>query len=180
MTAQGRFLLRRISVPQNAYMPTGRIGAPQFIQAHPTYDGRGVKVGIVDSGVDLDRPELQSALDLAGHPVRKMYDWTTTAPAHRSGAGDPTWVEMEPVTLNPEGDNFTSSVGKYQVPQALKATTTTSSAFSTRTTRVSAVSSGTTSIATGTRRTSSASSRTTPALSRSTPTRTRTSSVSRR
>src|SRR4051812_33292260 len=32
--------------PLNAYMPTGDIGAQQFLTAHPTYDGRGAKVGI--------------------------------------------------------------------------------------------------------------------------------------
>src|SRR5215217_1920280 len=35
---------------QNAYMPTRDIGAPQFVQAHPTDDGHGVKIGIVDLG----------------------------------------------------------------------------------------------------------------------------------
>jgi len=39
--------------PQNAYMPTRDVGSPQFVAAHPTYDGRGVVVGILDSGVTL-------------------------------------------------------------------------------------------------------------------------------
>ena len=96
MTAQGRFLLPPNLGPQNAYMPTYRIGAPQFVAAHPTYDGRGVKVGIVDTGVDLDRPELQTALDLAGATVPKIYDWTTkTQPRLTDSAnGDPTWVPL--------------------------------------------------------------------------------------
>ena len=80
-------------------MPTYRIGAPQFVAAHPTYDGRGAKVGIVDTGVDLDRPELQTALDLAGGTVPKIYDWTTkTQPRLSDPAnGDPTWVPITAV-----------------------------------------------------------------------------------
>jgi hypothetical protein len=99
----------------NDYMPTGAIGAPQFIQANPTYDGRGAKVGIADTGVDLDRPELQTALDLNSKPVRKIYDWvTTTAPD--SGAGDPTWVPMTKVTTS--RNDISTDAGKYHLPNA--------------------------------------------------------------
>ena len=106
-------------------MPTYRIGAPQFVAAHPTYDGRGAKVGIVDTGVDLDRPELQTALDLAGATVPKIYDWTTkTQPRLADPAnGDPTWVPLTAVTLNDNGQNLDTSAGNYQMPDALKDTT---------------------------------------------------------
>jgi hypothetical protein len=111
--------------PINPYMPTYRIGAPQFVQAHPTYDGRGVKVGIVDLGVDLDRPELQTAKTLDGTTVPKIYDWTTwTLPRLSDSAnGDPTWVPMAQVALNGDGQNITTAAGKYQLPAALKGTT---------------------------------------------------------
>jgi hypothetical protein len=110
---------------QNAYMPTYRIGAPQFVAAHPTYDGRGVKVGIVDSGVDLDRPELQTALDINGKPVAKIYDWTTQTSNRLSDPanGDPTWVPMATVAANGNGQNISTGAGKYQLPAALKGTT---------------------------------------------------------
>ena len=42
----------------NPYMPTGDIGSAQFLEAHPEWDGRGVTIGIVDSGVSLDHPSL--------------------------------------------------------------------------------------------------------------------------
>ena len=102
--------------PENAYMPTRDIGAPQFVRAHRTFDGRGVKVGIVDTGVDLDRPELQTALDLRGHKIPKIYDWvTTTDPAlDDPGNGDPTWVPMTAVT--PTGDSFTASGATFRLP----------------------------------------------------------------
>src|SRR5215218_10372411 len=38
----------------NPYMPIGDTGAAQFMAAHPSWDGRGVTVGILDSGVTLD------------------------------------------------------------------------------------------------------------------------------
>jgi subtilisin family serine protease len=101
----------------NPYMPTGDIGAPQFVRSHRTFDGRGVKVGIVDTGVDVDRPELQEARTLDGKKVPKITDWvTTTAPALGDAAnGDPTWVPMAPVS--PSGDRFTASGATFTLPR---------------------------------------------------------------
>jgi subtilisin family serine protease len=76
----------------NPYMPTKDIGAPQFIKMHPRFDGRGVKIAIVDAGVDVFTPELQSAKMLNGFPVRKIVDWVNMNDPLASV--DPTWVEM--------------------------------------------------------------------------------------
>ncbi|MEP6573726.1 MAG: S8 family serine peptidase, partial [Gemmatimonadota bacterium] len=42
--------------PEEAYrrgwMPLASTGVPAFLKAHPTYDGRGVLIGILDSGID--------------------------------------------------------------------------------------------------------------------------------
>src|SRR5262245_9066597 len=47
------------STPRNnPYMPIADTGAAQFTAANPTWDGRGVTVGILDSGVDLAHPAL--------------------------------------------------------------------------------------------------------------------------
>ena len=78
--------------PQNPYMPTRDIGAPQFVAAHPTYDGRGVKLGILDTGIDLLTPELQTAKAIDGTPTRKIVEWVTyTDPVTDN---DPTWINM--------------------------------------------------------------------------------------
>ncbi len=70
----------------NPYMPIGDTGAAQFTAAHPTWDGRGVTVGILDLGVSLDHPALQTTT--VGTP--KIVDWVTyTAPFTDN---DPTWV----------------------------------------------------------------------------------------
>ncbi|MBN2366518.1 MAG: hypothetical protein EH225_11325 [Calditrichaeota bacterium] len=45
------------------FMDTHTIGAYQFIQSNPTYDGRGVVIIIVDTGVDMGVPGLQKTSD---------------------------------------------------------------------------------------------------------------------
>ncbi|MCH8255163.1 MAG: S8 family serine peptidase, partial [Gemmatimonadetes bacterium] len=39
-------------------MPLSSTGVDEFLQRHPTWDGRGVLIGILDSGLDLDLPGL--------------------------------------------------------------------------------------------------------------------------
>jgi hypothetical protein len=73
----------------NAYMPTGDTGAAQFALANPTFDGRGVTIGIVDLGVSLDHPSLTTT----STGERKIIDWVTGT--HPTDDGDPTWVNMQ-------------------------------------------------------------------------------------
>ena len=69
----------------NPYMPTRDTGAAQFVQSHPSWDGRGVTVGILDTGVDLDHPSLNTT----STGQAKIADWVTYT--HPSTDGDPTW-----------------------------------------------------------------------------------------
>lgn len=50
--------------PREAYrlgwMPIAPTGVPQFLKLHPTYDGRGVLIAILDSGIDAAIPGLGS------------------------------------------------------------------------------------------------------------------------
>ena len=82
----------------NPYMPIAETGADAFMDTNPTWDGRGVTVGVLDSGVTLDHPAL--ATTTTGAP--KIVDWVTyTNPLTD---GDPTWVITSPVT----GPTFSS------------------------------------------------------------------------
>jgi hypothetical protein len=92
----------------NPYLPVGDTGAAQFVAAHPTFDGRGVTVGIVDTGVDLAHPSL--ATTSTGE--RKIIDWVTgTAPTDP----DPTWVNM---ATNVTGPSFSVGGVAYTAPSA--------------------------------------------------------------
>lgn len=65
----------RNTPPENPFLPTADIGAPQFIRDHPTFDGRGVTIASVDGNTpDALTPELQTALSIDGTPVPKFSD----------------------------------------------------------------------------------------------------------
>ncbi|HTJ60085.1 MAG TPA: S8 family serine peptidase, partial [Candidatus Saccharimonadales bacterium] len=85
---------------QNAYMPTRDTGAPQFVAAHPTWDGRGITIGHLDTGVDIGHPALQTTTT----GERKIVDWVSyTDPVTD---GDPSWIKMDR-TVNVVGGTFT-------------------------------------------------------------------------
>lgn len=68
-------------------MPLRSIGADQFVASHPTYDGRGVIIAILDSGVDAGVPGLRTTtsgeeklLDLRDFSGEGRVPLTPTAP----------------------------------------------------------------------------------------------------
>jgi len=86
----------------NPYMPTGDTGAAQFVNAHPTWDGRGTTIGILDTGVDLDNP----VTNVTSTGERKIVDWVTyTDPATD---GDPTWRAFSGALTTITGGTFTA------------------------------------------------------------------------
>ena len=91
----------------NAYLPTRDTGAAQFVAAHPTWDGRGTTIGILDSGVDLSHPAL--ATTTTGE--RKVVDWVTATDPFTDD--DPTWVDM---TKTVSGPTFTQGGVAYTAP----------------------------------------------------------------
>ncbi len=78
----------------NAYMPTGDTGAAQFVEQNPRFDGRGTTIGIIDSGVDLGHPSLNTT----STGEAKVVDWVTaTDSGFTDGVNnddDPTWIDM--------------------------------------------------------------------------------------
>jgi subtilisin family serine protease len=102
----------------NPYMPTQDTGAAQFVNAHPTWDGRGVTIGIVDTGVSLDHPSLTTTS--TGQP--KIENWITgTSPFDTGNALDPTWINMSnqvsaAPTFSFDSKTFTApAAGSYRV-----------------------------------------------------------------
>ena len=91
----------------NGYMPTRDTGAAQWVEANPTLDGRGIKVGILDSGIDLGHPSLNTT----STGERKIVDWVTYT--HPSTDADPTWVLMN---TQVNGPTFTAAGGTYTAP----------------------------------------------------------------
>lgn len=100
----------------NPYMPIRDVGSAQFMAAHPTWDGRGVTIGIIDTGVSLDHPSLLTTS--TGEP--KVIDWVTgTAPTFTSAGvntdNDPTWIQM---SAQVSGATFTFNGATYTAPVA--------------------------------------------------------------
>jgi hypothetical protein len=93
----------------NPYLPIGDTGAAQFTEAHPTWDGRGVTIGVVDLGVTLDHPSLQTT----STGERKIVDWVTYTDPFTDD--DPTWLNM---SAQVSGAQFTFSGRTYTAPAA--------------------------------------------------------------
>ncbi|MGE5690083.1 MAG: S8 family serine peptidase [Pseudomonadota bacterium] len=98
----------------NPYMPIGDTGAAQFTAAHPTWDGRGVTIGIVDLGVSLDHPSLLTT----STGERKVVDWITATDPFTDN--DPTWLDMTDQVVGPtftyKGTAYTApSSGTYRI-----------------------------------------------------------------
>jgi subtilisin family serine protease len=93
----------------NPYMPTQDTKAAQFVNAHPTWDGRGVTIGIVDTGISLDHPSLTTT----STGERKVIDWVTgTDPLTDP---DPTWINM---AAQVSGSSFAWDGNTYTAPAA--------------------------------------------------------------
>ncbi|NBM18028.1 S8 family serine peptidase [Streptomyces sp. GC420] len=83
---------------KNPYNPSFETGSVDFVKEHPKYDGRGITIGILDSGVDLAHPSLQKTTT----GERKIVDWVTATDPVSDGDG--TWRRM---TTSVSGPNFT-------------------------------------------------------------------------
>ncbi|MEU6219856.1 S8 family serine peptidase [Streptomyces sp. NPDC047022] len=107
---------------ENPYNPSFETGAVDFVREHPKADGRGVTIGILDSGVDLSHPALQKTTT----GERKIVDWvTSTDPIADS---DATWRPMVTAVSGPTftygGQTWTAPAGSYEISTFKESATT--------------------------------------------------------
>ncbi|MGW0879307.1 S8 family serine peptidase [Streptomyces sp. NPDC002671] len=107
---------------ENPYNPSFETGAVDFVDEHPKADGRGVTIGILDSGVDLGHPALQKTTT----GERKIVDWVTaTDPILDS---DATWRPMITSVSGPSftyaGQSWTAPAGAYGISTFKESATT--------------------------------------------------------
>ncbi|MGW6540714.1 S8 family serine peptidase [Streptomyces sp. NPDC055051] len=93
---------------KNPYNPSHETGAVEFVEDHSRADGRGVTIGILDSGVDLGHPALQKTTT----GERKIVDWVTATDPITEG--DATWrPQVTPVA----GPVFTAGTQSWKAPE---------------------------------------------------------------
>ncbi|MFJ5551763.1 S8 family serine peptidase [Streptomyces sp. NPDC093225] len=93
---------------KNPYNPSFETGAVKFVQEHPEADGRGVTIGVLDSGVDLGHPALQKTTT----GERKIVDWVTATDPLTDADG--TWrAQITPVS----GAEFTAGGQSWKAPE---------------------------------------------------------------
>ncbi|MFD9358799.1 S8 family serine peptidase [Streptomyces sp. NPDC060031] len=95
---------------KNPYNPSFETGSLDFLKNNPQADGRGVTIGILDSGVDVSHPALQKTTT----GERKIVDWVTATDPIADG--DATWrAQITPVTS--AGGTFTAGGQSWKAPE---------------------------------------------------------------
>ncbi len=80
---------------QNPYSPVRDLGAADFLARHPTWDGRGVTIAVLDGNFDVLLPEFQTAYSLDGKPVPKVADYLNVTDPRDDFDLNPQWVDMK-------------------------------------------------------------------------------------
>ncbi|MFW6693683.1 S8 family serine peptidase [Streptomyces sp. MAR4 CNX-425] len=107
--AQGAYPGPDRSTPRkNPYQPAHETGAVDFVRQHPKADGRGITIGILDSGVDLDHPALRRTTT----GKRKITDWVTATDPIVDR--DATW---RPMVTDVSGPSFVYRDREYTAPR---------------------------------------------------------------
>ncbi len=83
------------------YHPRDDVRASSFLEAHPTYDGRGVTIAMMDMSPDMLLPELQSALSLDGRKIPKIAVFRNALDPEIEDDG--RWVSMDADVRAKEG-----------------------------------------------------------------------------
>jgi len=76
------------------YSPLADIDAAEFRRLHPTFDGRGVTIALLDGNFDLLLPEFQTAYAVDGRKVPKVADFLNVTDPRDDAGQMPQWVDM--------------------------------------------------------------------------------------
>ncbi|MDJ0463598.1 S8 family serine peptidase [Streptomyces sp. H27-C3] len=107
---------------RNPYNPSFETGAVDFVKKNPKADGRGITIGILDSGIDLGHPALQKTTT----GERKIVDWVTATDPVADADG--TWRRMTAEVSGPVfttgGRTWSAPAGTYKFNTFAEAATT--------------------------------------------------------
>ena len=76
------------------YSPLADIDAAEFLRLHPTFDGRGVTIALLDGNFDLLLPEFQTAYTLDGKKIAKVAGYLNVTDPRDDAEETPQWVDM--------------------------------------------------------------------------------------
>lgn len=88
---------------EHPYSPIKDLGAAEFLAQHPTWDGRGVTIALLDGNFDLLLPEFQTATTLDGKSVPKVADYLNVTDPRDDFDTNPQWVDMREVVTSAGG-----------------------------------------------------------------------------
>jgi hypothetical protein len=98
--------------PDGPYFPAREGGLEALRAEHPEADGRGTRIALVDSGVDLLHPAFQQVINLEGHRQPKVVDIGTRASTSQT---DSDWVRFGRL-LNPVNHRISFRGRTWTVP----------------------------------------------------------------
>lgn len=96
------------------YHPWGDTRALDYLEANPTYDGRGVSIAMIDMNPDMLLPELQTARALDGSVIPKIAHFGTAIDAREEPDG--RWLAMDDA-VQAAGGSLTWRDSTFRAPR---------------------------------------------------------------
>jgi len=84
---------------RHPYSPLSDIDAADFQERHPTFDGRGVTIALLDGNFDFLLPEFQTGYTLDGKRVPKVADYLNVTDPRDDAGQMPQWVDMRETAI---------------------------------------------------------------------------------